>query len=284
VRQGDTFFYHGSDQEYYSYPEPSGERHDYHSGPRENFSDDAKFRFGVEVEKEDGDPLDSYDLCDVDNTGWARESDGSLDDCTGYELVSPIYDLFGDMFDTHVSQQILKDHINADVSRNCGGHMGFSIRGKTGAEAFDLYNGFFPILFSMYRHRLRGSWSRVRDNKTLKQGNHKYSAVNVQYNYIEFRIFSSVKNVTNLLWRRDLLRIMAKNPKKGVMWWINQAMNPNAALHNHLLKVYNSDKIRLVCAYAAAIAERMNGRDYGKYIHFAYDEVRQEAKEFINNI
>ena len=39
---------------------------------------------------------------------------------------------------------LLKDHINADVSRNCGGHMGFSIRGKTGAEAFDLYNGFFP--------------------------------------------------------------------------------------------------------------------------------------------
>jgi hypothetical protein len=61
-------------------------------------------------------------------------------------------------------------------------------------------------------------------------------------------------------------------------------MNPNASLHNHLLKVYNSDKIRLVCTYAAAIAERMNGRDYGKYIHFAYDEVRQEAKEFINNI
>jgi hypothetical protein len=282
--QGDTFFYHGSDQEYYSYPEPSGERHDYHSGPRENFSDDAKFRFGVEVEKEDGDSLDSYDLCDVDNTGWARESDGSLDDCTGYELVSPIYDLFGDMFDTHVSQQILKDHVNADVSRNCGGHMGFSIRGKTGAEAFDLYNGFFPILFSMYRHRLRGSWSRVRDNKTLKQGNHKYSAVNVQYNYIEFRIFSSVKNVTNLLWRRDLLRIMAKNPKKGVMWWINQAMNPNAALHNHLLKVYNSDKIRLVCAYAAAIAERMNGRDYGKYIHFADEEAKQSAKQFVNNL
>ena len=195
-----------------------------------------------------------------------------------------MYDLFGDKFDTHVSQQILKDHINADVSRNCGGHMGFSIRGKTGAEAFDLYNGFFPILFSMYRHRLRGSWSRVRDNKTLKQGNHKYSAVNVQYNYIEFRIFSSVKNVTNLLWRRDLLRIMAKNPKKGVMWWINQAMNPNAALHNHLLKVYNSDKIRLVCAYAAAIAERMNGRDYGKYIHFADEEAKQSAKQFVNNL
>lgn len=281
---GDTFFYHEREDEYYSYPESSRTRHDYHDGPRTNFSGDAKFRFGVEVEKEDEDPLDSYELCDVDDTGWARECDGSLDGDTGYELVSPVYDLFGDKFDTHVSQQILTDHINANVSNNCGGHMNFSINGKRGAEVFDLYNGFFPILFAMYRHRLRGSWSKVRDNKTLKHGGHKYSAVNVQWNYVEFRIFSSVKNVTNLLWRRDLLRIMAKNPKKGVMWWISQAMNPNAALHNHLLKVYNPDKIRLVCAYAAAIAERMNGRDYDKYIHFADEEAKQSAKLFVNNL
>jgi hypothetical protein len=162
--------------------------------------------------------------------------------------------------------------------------MGFSIVDKSGAQVFDLYNGFFPLLFSMYRKRLRGSWSAVRNNKTLKRGSHRYSAVNVQSEYVEFRIFSAVKNVTNLLWRRDLLRIMAKNPKKGVMWWISQAMNPNSALHNHLLKAYNADKIRLVCAYAAAIAERMNGRDYGKYIHFADEDVKQQAKQFVNNL
>lgn len=162
--------------------------------------------------------------------------------------------------------------------------MGFSIVDKSGAQVFDLYNGFFPLLFSMYRKRLRGSWSSVRNNKTLKKGSHRYSAVNVQREYVEFRIFSAVKNVTNLLWRRDLLRIMAKNPKKGVMWWISQAMNPNSALHNHLLKAYDADKIRLLCAYAAAIAERMNGRDYGKYIHFADAVERQAAKQFVNNL
>ncbi len=283
--EGDTFFWHERDGEYYSYePDNNDERHGYHSGPRHNYSDGAKFRFGVEVEKEDRDPIDSYSLDDVDATGWSRECDGSLNDENGYELVSPMFDLFGDRFDEQVNSDILSYHINADQSRNCGGHMGFSIKDKTGAEVFDLYNGFFPLLFSMYRHRLNGSWSKLRSNNSFKRAREKYSAVYVQHSYVEFRIFSAVKNVTNLLWRRDLLRIMAKSPKKGVMWWLNQAINPNSALHNHLLKVYSVEKINLVCAYAAAIAERMNGRKYVDLIQFADAIEKQAAKQFVNNL
>lgn len=282
---GRYFFWHERDEVYRTYePENDDTRHDYHNGPRNYYQGDAKFCFGVEVEKEDSGPMEYHDLRDVDKTGWSRECDSSLDGETGYELVSPVYNLFSDRFDNDISKSILKDHINADYSSDCGGHMGFSIANKSGAQVFDLYNGFFPLLFSMYRKRLRGNWSAVRNNKTLKRGAHRYSAVNVQRAYVEFRIFSAVKNVTNLLWRRDLLRIMAKNPKKGVMWWISQAMNPNSALHNHLLKAYDTEKIRLLCAYAAAIAERMNGRDYGKYIHFADENVRQQAKQFVNNL
>jgi hypothetical protein len=281
---GETFFYHQRDDEYYSYEPDEEERHGYQNGPRHNYSDGAKFRFGVEVEKEDRDPIDNYSLSDVDYTGWARECDGSLDDESGYELVSPMFDLFGDRFDTQVNSDILSEHINADYSSNCGGHIGFSISGKTGVEAFDLYNGFFPLLFSMYRHRLNGTWSKLRTNNNFKRQREKYSAVNVRHGYIEFRIFSAVKNVTNLLWRRDLLRIMAKNPKKGVMWWLNQAINPNSALHNHLLKVYSVEKINLVCAYAAAIAERMNGRKYVDLIRFADEDAKHNAKRFVNNL
>lgn len=282
--EGDTFFWHERDGEYYSYEPVNDERHGYHSGPRYNYSDGAKFRFGVEVEKEDESPLRRYDLDEVDATGWSRECDGSLNDENGYELVSPMFDLFGDRFDEQVNSDILSYHINADQSRNCGGHMGFSIKDKTGAEVFDLYNGFFPLLFSMYRHRLNGSWSKLRSNNSFKRAREKYSAVYVQHSYVEFRIFSAVKNVTNLLWRRDLLRIMAKNPKKGVMWWLNQAINPNSALHNHLLKVYSVEKINLVCAYAAAIAERMNGRKYVDLIQFADENAKHNAKRFVNNL
>lgn len=281
--EGDMFFFHYNVSEYYTYP-PNQERHGYHDGPRNDFSGDAKFRFGVEVEKEDESPMDAHELDDVDATGWSREFDGSLDDDSGFELVSPTYDLFGDRFDDDVSSNILADHINANTTTNCGGHMGFSVEGLSGSEVFDRYNGFFPLLLAMYRHRLKGTWSKVRDNKQLKRGRDKYSAVNVRWEYIEFRVFSAVPNVKTLLWRRDLLRIMAKNPKKGVMWWIGQAMNENTATHQHLRKVYSSDKIRLVCAYAAAIAERMNGRDYGQYVHFMDESAVNQAKTFVGNL
>lgn len=280
----ETFFWHSDSEEYYSYP-PKGMRHDYHSGPRNDYSDRSKFRFGVEVEKEDGSVLNSWDLNEVDATGWARERDGSLDDDDGYELVSPLYDLFGDKFDSDVSKSVLADHIDADVSERCGGHMGFSIRGKSGPHAFDLYNGFFPLLFAMYRGRLRGDWSKVRKNEHLKNGSYRYSAVNVRGEYIEFRIFSAIRDTNQLLWRRDLLRIMASNPKKGVMWWISQALNQNSKLHKHLSKVYATpDKIASVCAYAAAIAEHMNGRSYDKYIHFMNENEVNQAKRFVRNL
>jgi len=86
--EGDSHYCH-SNGDYYSYEEPENDRHDYHSGPREDYSDGAKFRFGVEVEKEDGRPMSNYELYEVDGTGWARERDGSLDDEYGFELVKP---------------------------------------------------------------------------------------------------------------------------------------------------------------------------------------------------
>ena len=263
-----------------------GTRHAYHNGPRHDYSGGAKFRFGVEVEKEDDGPLDNHTLWSVDRTGWSRECDSSLNDDTGYELVSPTYDLFGDRFDTDISTDILSEHINAGKSAACGGHMGFSIKDKSGPETFSMYNGFFPVLISMYRRRLTSSsgYSKFFNSKTLRSGAVRSSAINVRREYIEFRVFSAVRDVTNLTWRRDLLRIMACNSKKGVMWWLNQAMNPNAALHIHMLKVYTAHEIMVVCAYAAAIAERMNGRDYSKYVSFADEDVRREAKRFVNNL
>jgi hypothetical protein len=192
--EGFHFYYHPNSGEYYTYP-PNQGRHGYHEGPRNDFSGDAKFRFGVEVEKEDESVLDHHDLDDVDSMGWSREEDGSLDSDSGFELVSPTYDLFGDRFDDDLGIEILADHINADVSTNCGGHMGFSVQGLSGSEVFDRYNGFFPLLLAMYRHRLKGTWSKIRGNKALKVGRDKYSAVNVRYDYIEFRVFSAVPSV-----------------------------------------------------------------------------------------
>jgi hypothetical protein len=39
-----------------------------------------------------------------------------------------------------------------------------------------------------------------------------------------------------------------------------------------------------VCAYAAAIAERMNGRKYVDLIRFAGDDAKGIAKSFVTNL
>ena len=76
----------------------SGEMHGYHQGFRRDYTDsNTKYTIGFEVEKEDTYVVESYPLDDVDETGWCREEDSSLDD--GFELVSPTYDLMSSMLD-----------------------------------------------------------------------------------------------------------------------------------------------------------------------------------------
>lgn len=274
-------FWH-EDDGYYSYEENRGRgdgNYEYHDGPRNWFVDADKFRFGVEVEKEDphGDVRDIWDLEEVtDKTGWAREHDGSLND--GFELVSPVYGLFEDKFDSHINGDdtrgdMLRDHINAGYHwRTCGGHMSFSIKDKRGSQVYDLYSGFFPLLLALYRKRMRKTYAKLKTSKVFKQGQ-KYSAICVHHNYIEFRVFSAVPNVDTLLWRRDLLRIMAKSPKKGLMWWIRRALNENSILNKHLSVHYSQDRIRELMMFAAAIAEHMTDKKYPNIVQYVDTDI-----------
>jgi len=290
---GSYCYWHEDECAYYSYPPNDGDCYDYHSGPRNDYTtSDTKFAFGVEVEKEDEEDVrNQWDLSDIDQTGWSRERDGSLDD--GYELVSPKYDLFSDLFDNHINDEgwkgeCLRDHINANYDyRTCGGHMSFSVKGKTGRETYGLYSGFFPLLFSFYHQRLGRSWAKLKTSKSMSRGGDKYSAICVRYEYIEFRVISAVPNVKTLFWRRDLLRIMAKNPKKGVGWWVKQALNENTELHQHLIKVYTIDRLKQLMVIASYIATAMNGRDYKRYVSYADELSSSRAncliREYVNS-
>ena len=273
---GNCVFWHEDEDTYYSYPPISSRNgnYDYHDGPRNWYVDADKFRFGVEVEKEDpdGDVRETWELEEVtDETGWAREYDASIED--GFELVSPVYGLFEDKFDSHINGddtrgKILRDHINADYNwRTCGGHMAFSVKDKRGSQIYDLYSGFFPLILALYRKRMRKKYAKLKASKGFKQGQ-KYSAICVHHNYVEFRVFSAVPNVDTLLWRRDLLRIMAKSPKKGLMWWIRRALNENSILNKHLSVHYSQDRIRELVMFAAAIAEHMTNKKYPNIVQY----------------
>lgn len=269
------YIYLHSDGEYRDYEEENGYCHSYHSGDRHDLTtSDTKFSIGFEVEKEDLDVLQSWDLSDVDDTKWVREEDCSLDSDSGFELVSPTYDLMTDDLDNDVATDILSAHLNASHSSNCGGHINFGIKGLNGTEVYEKVQGFVPVILSLYQNRLRSRYCAPK--KEYKYGEAKFSAVNVKNGYIEFRVPPAVLSVTNLLWRRDLLRIMAKNTDKGTLFFIREMLTPTSELHKHLLKVVDAPTIVRRAAFAAAMAESMTGRDYAKWVTY---EGFAEAKE-----
>lgn len=258
-----SYVFEHSDGCYYTEEERTERCHSYHSGYRPMLTtDDTKFTIGFEVEKEDEEVLDNWDLDNVDDTKWSREEDGSLDSNSGFELVSPTYDLMTDDLDTDVATDILSAHINAKFSDNCGGHINFGIKGLDGQEVYDKVKGFVPVLLSLYQARLSSRWCPAKKS----YNDSKYSAVVIKGSYIEFRAPSAVISVTNLLWRRDLLRIMASNLDKGTLFFIREMLTPTSALHKHLLKVVSAPTIYRRAAFAAALAEKMTGTDYAKYV------------------
>ena len=254
--QGEYFWYH-EDDGYYTYEpeEQQGATLGYHTTKENGYVDktnpDTLFTIGFEVEKEDGDILSEYEPSDLDDIGWAREHDGSLNDETGYELVSPIYDLFDDKLDKAMDNRALKNHINADSTTACGGHINYGKRGMTGAELLKESTAFLPLFLALYRKRVTGRWAKMKVDIGKYDSSDRYVAFNVQHNYIEFRLISRVHDVDTLLWRRDLFRIMANNGGKSVAQVQRMMLDRRNVLHKHLRKMYNEERLlRLVCWYS----------------------------------
>jgi len=253
--QGEYFWYHDGDDCYRTHePLESGDTLAYHTTKDNGYVDktnpDTLCTIGFEVEKEDRDILSRYSVSDL-TMGWAREHDGSLDDDTGYELVSPIYDLFDDKLDSDMTDTTLRRHINADSSTACGGHVNYGKRGITGAQLLKESAAFLPLFLALYRKRVTGRWSKMKVDIDKYDGCDRYLAFNVQQEYIEFRLISRVHDVDTLLWRRDLFRIMASNGGKSVAQVQRMMLDRRNVLHKHLRKMYSEERLlRLVCWYS----------------------------------
>lgn len=212
-------------------------------GRKTRFDSSAKFTIGFEIEKED------YDMasCDYDslyhNTGWIKEDDGSLDNASGYELVTPAFDLMDDKLDEEIKNNItLRNLINAKHSSNCGGHINLGSTIYTTEQLFEGISGFFPLFYSIYEHRIEKSYAKAK-KKHQYYDRDKYSSIFIKPHVVEIRIPSAVINVTNLLWRRDLMRIIVENINKSEMQVLRMLLNQKSKLHIHLRKVYSIDKM-----------------------------------------
>lgn len=247
IAESNGCWYNESDDEWYENSRNNSQAHNasYHSLERKMRCDLSytAFRVGFEIEKEDSDAgiIDYSGL--YDDTDWIKESDGSLDSRTGYELISPTFSLFTKDLENDINaSQDLITLINAKASERCGGHINLSARDYHPEQLFEGLSGFFPLLYSIYENRLGKSYCQAKKKHEYYRGD-KYSAVYIKSHLVEFRIFPAVKSVRNLLWRRDLIRIMCNNINADEVAVVKMMATPTSPLYKHLRKIFTQEQV-----------------------------------------
>ena len=211
---------------------------------KDKTTDKTMVRVGFEIEKEDDEGCGIHYEDLYDKTGWAKECDGSLSDSNGYELVSPTFDLFTDDMDKDINDnEDLRTLINADHSSNCGGHINISHAKYSPDELFEGMCGFVPLLYSMYEHRLDKTYSQAKKKYEYFYTRDKYSSFYIKNNRVELRLPPAVKSVKNLLWRRDLMRIIMTNINASEIDVLKMIVNQKSKLYKHLRVIYTQSEV-----------------------------------------
>lgn len=240
VASANGFFEH-QDGEWHDEPEEDEDAWtwDYHTDRRTWLaSDNATWRIAFEVEKEDYNMLryESADEC-FNRTGWAKERDGSLND-DGFEFISPVYDLYTITKDTFSD---VANYLNADISKRCGGHVNLSHVSLTARELYQSIKSYMPLLYALYNGRVNNRYCPAISKQS--EADDKYGAVYVRGGRLEFRIFSAVRNVDNLMWRISLIRYMLENRDVSEAAVLKSMLDGRSKLHSILRVVYSVDDI-----------------------------------------
>lgn len=237
----DDCYYWESDGEYHLEEEEIEEDNtlwSYGDGPSEkNFvQTDAKegeeisFGFGIEIEKSEMPNFDFNKQDIYEETGAVLEKDSSVDN--GFELKTPVYNLLSSK--TEERLKALKKFADIPGVDGAGGHIGFSMTGKNDEQLLDLCAGWLPLIYSMYKKRLSNTYCTGKKIDELKGSGDKFQAIRMRGNYIEFRIFASVKTYDTLIFRLRLFRIIARNLGKSFSSIIGMAINKNSELYKLL--------------------------------------------------
>lgn len=247
VRSEDDAYYHEGDG-WYSYPESDTDDYvrGYHNGSYRTytFNNAKKFYVGFEIEKEDRDVLTSVDIDEFENSTdgyWRKEKDGSLDEYCGYELISPTFEFdIPKIFKLIESNDLLVQHINANYTTSCGGHIHLSEDGLSGEELFDKIKGYTPLLYALYHGRVDRNYCKGKKNDDLKSHDEKYQAIKIHHNRVEFRIISAVPTVKTLKWRCKLIEQILKSPTDDP---IKAYYNVDTKFTKLLKEVYSDEKL-----------------------------------------
>lgn len=199
---------------------------------------DAPYRIGFEVEKEDSEFRSTANQT-ANEFDWIAVGDGSLNSRTGFELVSPCYNLRDVNEIAKTIEQL--PIIDAECSSACGGHITVSQFGLSGAELASRLCAFIPLIFALYPGRLKNNYAKPTKQKDIGTGSDRYRAINVMRDRIEFRIFSRVQNRVQLIWRMRLLLWALENCETADI--AAQMDDTESALYRMLSKVYSANQI-----------------------------------------
>jgi hypothetical protein len=238
---------------------------EYHDECRDDSAlhdDNIDIRVGYECEKEDREILIKHGHTYMnENYSFVKESDSSLSSGSGFEFVSPVYDLFGSAIMDDLENYDIADHINADYSSSCGGHMSISKRGVESKELFHNIRYFAPLFVAMYRHRAGNSYSEIKMYNEYSSSRNAFALSG--NGRVEIRIFPAIKNVDNLKWRIKLLRLMFEETPRSPLHMLNMMLNKEHPLHLHLRKIYSEEKLRSITKLTMLIssAHGFNGHE-----------------------
>ena len=241
--QDDCHFYDG---EWHTEPQDDDDAfvRDYHNSDYRSefirFSQTPEYFIGFEIEKEDLSVKESITIGEFEHKfpNWRKESDSSLDSESGYELISPAYELNVDEIAKIVKRDsVLTQHINAKFSDNCGGHINISRKGYSGMDFFRSIEGYTPLIYALYTKRLNKDYCKGKSVDKLKADNGKYQAIYIKSGYVEYRIFSAVPNVETLIWRTKLMKAIVDNPTSCVK---EAFLNANSILKPILEEQYST--------------------------------------------
>jgi len=205
---------------------------------------------GFEVEKEDQEARNrcAWASSNLGN-GWVVETDSSLDHRTGFEVVSPVFNLLDTktMFDEF---DRLDWVMNSGYSRRCGGHITISRRGVSAVDLIDKLAPFIPLLFSLYEGRLSTDYGGIQSKAEMKGGSRK-AIFNCNFgrpskDAVELRIFSAVSTLESIKFRTKLVQWIVKHIDNGTFTSFTEvadAMFTDKKLNKLLRSQYSAEKL-----------------------------------------
>jgi hypothetical protein len=253
-------YYWESDGEYHYEPEEEEEEetepdentlYSYGGGPTEKsyVSDEAPgdfstFGWGIEIEKSELPGFDWNRATLYEQTGAVIERDGSVSD--GFELKTPIYNLFSPKTLERLAP--LEAFCNVKGVRGAGGHIGFSMAGKSDEELLNLCRSFIPLIYAMHKKRMYNEFCPAKKLDAIKSDGAKYQSIRMRGNYLEFRIFGAVRSYSSLIFRLNFFKFMARNLGSNFAKVLLMATSKRSELYQLLRSVYvnEADFTRLI--------------------------------------